>query len=89
MKSGVDSRKTQVRIIPWVGLQERGAGGIPEDHKSVQTPQQRPLEKPNEPMNSSIGKPKMGAGFMNDPKVRKNSRCHWHQILLLGERKSN
>ncbi|KAH7000856.1 hypothetical protein EDB80DRAFT_581085 [Ilyonectria destructans] len=51
--------------------------------------QRRPLAKPNEPIDGSIGKRKMDVGFVNDPEARKDSRCHWSQILVPGELKSN
>ncbi|VTT78607.1 unnamed protein product [Fusarium fujikuroi] len=31
----------------------------------------------------------MGVGFVNDPQAVKNSSCHWSQILVPGELKSN
>jgi Fungal protein kinase len=31
----------------------------------------------------------MDTGFVSDPKARKDSRCHWSQILVPGELKSN
>ncbi|KAH6986714.1 hypothetical protein EDB80DRAFT_756448 [Ilyonectria destructans] len=60
-----------------------------EGNKSIPTRQRRPLAKPNEPIDGSIGKRKMDVGFGNDPEARKDSRCHWSQILVRGEHKSN
>ncbi|KAG5746976.1 hypothetical protein H9Q70_010347 [Fusarium xylarioides] len=51
--------------------------------------QRRPLAKPNEPIDGSVGKRKMDIGFMKDPQAGKDSRCHWSQILVPGELKSN
>ena len=31
----------------------------------------------------------MDIGFVNDSKARKDARCHWSQILVPGELKSN
>ncbi|KAB5549392.1 hypothetical protein GE09DRAFT_172646 [Coniochaeta sp. 2T2.1] len=58
-------------------------------HKSIPTRQRRPLAKPNEPIDGSVAKRKMDVGFVNDPKAGKDSRCHWDQILVPGELKSN
>ncbi|POR33452.1 Uncharacterized protein TPAR_06369 [Tolypocladium paradoxum] len=49
----------------------------------------RPLAKPNEPIDGSVGRRKMDVGFVNDPQAGKDSRCHWSQILVPGELKSN
>ncbi|KAM7191172.1 hypothetical protein V8F33_009043 [Rhypophila sp. PSN 637] len=38
---------------------------------------------------ASVGKRKMDIGFVDDPSARKDSRCHWSQILVPGELKSN
>ncbi|EKJ73080.1 hypothetical protein FPSE_06693 [Fusarium pseudograminearum CS3096] len=49
----------------------------------------RPLAKPNELIGGSVGIRKMDIGFMRDPQAGKDSRCHWSQILVPGELKSN
>ncbi|ROT35341.1 hypothetical protein SODALDRAFT_283661 [Sodiomyces alkalinus F11] len=49
----------------------------------------RPLAKPNEPIHGSVGRRKMDIGFMNDAQAQKDSRCHWSQVLVAGELKSN
>lgn len=49
----------------------------------------RPLAKPNEPIEGSVGKRKMDIGFVSDPEAQKDTKCHWSQILVPGELKSN
>ncbi|KAM0347575.1 hypothetical protein ACHAP4_011296 [Fusarium culmorum] len=62
-----------------------------DGQKSVSTHQhrRRPLAKPNEPIDGSVGKRKMDVGFVNNPQAGKDSRCHWSQVLVPGELKSN
>ncbi len=57
--------------------------------KSNPTHQRRPLAQPNRPIQGSTGERKIDVGFVNDPKAGKNSQCHWSQILVPGELKSN
>lgn len=53
------------------------------------TYRRRPLAQPNKPIDGSTAKRKLDVGFMNNPKANKGSRCHWSQILVPGELKSN
>lgn len=72
----------------FAGLSEK-LGRLAEDYKLMSTRQRRPLARPNDPIDGSIAKRKMDVGFVNDPEARKDSRCHWSQILVPGELKSN
>ncbi|KAJ4307335.1 hypothetical protein N0V88_000718 [Collariella sp. IMI 366227] len=60
-----------------------------ERYQSTPIYRRRPLAKPNELIAGSIAERKMDVGFVNDPRARKDSRCHWSQILVPGELKSN
>ncbi|KAJ2996128.1 hypothetical protein NUW58_g1072 [Xylaria curta] len=51
--------------------------------------QPRPLAKPNELIDGSVGKRKMDIGFVSNTHAGKDTRCHWSQILVPGELKSN
>jgi len=62
---------------------------LAEDHKSTPKHQRRPLAQPNKPIQGSIAERKLDIGFVNDPMAGKNFRCHWSQILVPGELKSN
>jgi hypothetical protein len=76
-------------VLRWFAELSEKLAAFAEDYKSSPTRQRRPLAKPNEPIDGSIGKRKMDVGFVNDPKAGKDSRCHWSQILVPGELKSN
>ncbi|KAK0621573.1 hypothetical protein B0T17DRAFT_295605 [Bombardia bombarda] len=71
-----------------LGLFEK-LSSFAEGYKSTPMCQRRPLARPNEPIDGSIAIRKMDVGFVKDSKARKNSRCHWSQILVPGELKSN
>ncbi|KAL8380591.1 hypothetical protein RB595_005050 [Gaeumannomyces hyphopodioides] len=60
-----------------------------EDHRPTPTRRRRPLAQPNKPIQGSTGKRKLDVGLVDDPDAGKNSRCHWSQILVPGELKSN
>ncbi|KAH6869569.1 hypothetical protein B0T10DRAFT_418334 [Thelonectria olida] len=78
-------------VLSWfAGFSEKLAA-FADGHKSFSTHRhrRRPLAKPNEPIDGSVGKRKMDVGFVKDPEARKDTRCHWSQILVPGELKSN
>lgn len=60
-----------------------------EDYKPIPTHPRGPLAQPNKPIQGSTAERKLHIGFVNDPKAGKDSRCHWSQILVPGELKSN
>jgi hypothetical protein len=62
---------------------------LAEDHKSSQTDRRRPLAQPNKPLQGSTAERKLGIGFVSDSTAGKDSKCHWSQILVPGELKSN
>ncbi|KAH7201228.1 hypothetical protein DER44DRAFT_748366 [Fusarium oxysporum] len=78
-------------VLSWFADFSEKLTTFADDQKSISTHQhrRRPLAKPNEPIDGSVGKRKMDVGFVNDPQARKDSRCHWSQILVPGELKSN
>ncbi|KAL7794328.1 serine/threonine-protein kinase Sgk2 [Trichoderma ceciliae] len=49
----------------------------------------RPLAQPSKPIQGSTGERKMDIGFISDPEAGRGYRCHWSQILVPGELKSN
>ncbi|KAF3762441.1 hypothetical protein M406DRAFT_263277 [Cryphonectria parasitica EP155] len=51
--------------------------------------QRKILAMPNKPIDSSIGKRKMDIGIVSDSLSLQNKTCHWSQILVPGELKSN
>jgi hypothetical protein len=60
-----------------------------EDHMPKPMNRRRPLAQPNKPIQGSTGERKLDVGFVDDPKAGKDSHCHWSQILVPGELKSN
>ncbi|KAK0655543.1 hypothetical protein B0T16DRAFT_320017 [Cercophora newfieldiana] len=78
----------QDRVLAWFADLSENLAVFAEDHKSTPC-QRRPLAKPNQLIDGSVGKRKMDVGYVNDPQAGKDSRCHWSQILVPGELKSN
>ncbi|KAJ2906934.1 hypothetical protein MKZ38_009797 [Zalerion maritima] len=60
-----------------------------EEFRSTPTTRRRPLAQPTKPIQGSTAHRKLDIGFVNDPEAGKDSRCHWSQILVPGELKSN
>jgi len=60
----------------------KGHGPAPETRR-------RPLAQPHQPLQGSTAERKLDVGFVNDPKANETSKCHWSQILVPGELKSN
>ncbi|PHH49257.1 hypothetical protein CFIMG_005936RA [Ceratocystis fimbriata CBS 114723] len=85
--SGWPKDAKQDDVLSWFADFTEKLSIFAEGSKSTSTRQRRPLAKPNEPIDGSIGKRKMDVGFVNDPAASKDSRCHWSQILVPGELK--
>ncbi|KAI1471016.1 serine/threonine-protein kinase Sgk2 [Daldinia caldariorum] len=49
----------------------------------------RPLAQPNKPIQGSTAERKLDVGFVSNPNAIQDSLCHWSQILIPGELKSN
>jgi hypothetical protein len=56
---------------------------------SVPNIRRRPLAQPDQPLQGSTADRKLDIGFMSDPRANQDSRCHWLQVLVPGELKSN
>ncbi|RSL43016.1 hypothetical protein CEP51_016410 [Fusarium floridanum] len=76
-------------VLSWFADFSEKLTAFAQGNTSIPTRERRPLAKPNEPIDGSIGKRKMDVGFVNDAEAKKDSRCHWSQILVPGELKSN
>ncbi|KAK7229627.1 hypothetical protein V2G26_001797 [Clonostachys chloroleuca] len=87
--SGWPEKAKQEDVLRWFSDFSGNLAAFAERRKSVPTRKRRPLAKPNEPIDGSVGTRKMDVGFVNDPEASKDSRCHWSQILVPGELKSN
>jgi hypothetical protein len=76
-------------VLSWFADFTEKLAAFAESCNSALAHKRRPLAKPDEPIAGSVGKRKMDIGFVDDPKAGKDSRCHWSQILVPGELKSN
>lgn len=85
----------QDRVLSWFADLSEKLASFGADYTATLTSQQRPraqrrpLAKPNKPIEGSVGKRKLDIGYVNNPEAAKDSRCHWSQILIPGELKSN
>ncbi|KAF7861835.1 hypothetical protein EAF04_007717 [Stromatinia cepivora] len=79
-------------VLDWFAKISDKLAAFAKGYKSTPIRQRRPLARPNTPINGSpaIRKLDVGfVGFVNDPEATKDSKCHWSQILVPGELKSN
>ncbi|KAH8748471.1 hypothetical protein F5883DRAFT_473975 [Diaporthe sp. PMI_573] len=76
-------------VLSWFADFSEKLAAFAERYGLTPTRRRRPLAKPDKPIDGSVGKRKMDVGFVNDPTANKDSRCHWDQILIPGELKSN
>ena len=76
-------------VLSWFADFCEKLSAFADGQKSTRTYQRRPLAKPNKPIQGSTGERKLDVGFVNDTNAGKDSRCHWSQILVPGELKSN
>ncbi|KAL8303375.1 hypothetical protein RB601_003674 [Gaeumannomyces tritici] len=76
-------------VLAWFDSIIAKLDAFAEDYRPTTTHRRRPLAQPNKPIQGSTGERKMDVGFVDDPEAGKDSRCHWSQILIPGELKSN
>lgn len=76
-------------VLSWLAETIEKLATFAETHQSTPTVRRRPLAQPNVPIQGSTADRKLDVGLVNDPDAGKNSRCHWKQILIPGELKSN
>lgn len=76
-------------VLSWLADFTENLAAFTESFCSAPTYKRRPLSKPDNPIAGSVGKRKMDIGFVDDPGAGKHSKCHWSQILVPGELKSN
>ncbi len=83
------SPANQDDVLSWFADLSEKLAVLAEDYKPAQIRGRRPLAQPNRPIQGSTAERKLGIGFVENPKSGKDSRCHWSQILVPGELKSN
>ncbi|KAM3506673.1 hypothetical protein MY11210_007464 [Beauveria gryllotalpidicola] len=77
-------------VLSWLADFIEKLAKFADSHASSPTHQRRrPLALPNKPIQGSTGERKLDIGFVSDHEAKKDSRCHWVQILVPGELKSN
>ncbi|KAI1313249.1 serine/threonine-protein kinase Sgk2 [Xylaria venustula] len=76
-------------VLCWFAELSEELAAFAEHYKSTLTHRRRPLAQPNRPIQGSTAERKLDVGFVSDQKAGKDSRCHWRQILVPGELKSN
>ncbi|KAF1965563.1 hypothetical protein BU23DRAFT_593649 [Bimuria novae-zelandiae CBS 107.79] len=59
------------------------------ENQPASRPRRRPLAQPHQPVQGSTADRKLDVGFVDDPSAGVDSKCHWSQILIPGELKSN
>ncbi|RWA03782.1 hypothetical protein EKO27_g11323 [Xylaria grammica] len=80
---------SQDDVLCWFAKWSEALAAFAEDYKSTPTHRRRPLARPNKPIRGSTAERKLDVGFVSDHEAGKDSRCHWGQILVPGELKSN
>ncbi|KAL3587902.1 hypothetical protein FPOAC2_13801 [Fusarium poae] len=78
-------------VLSWFADFSDKLAAFTGSHGSIPTHRhrRRPLAQPNKPIQGSTGERKLDVGFVKDTSAGKDSRCHWSQILVPGELKSN
>ncbi|KAM5429321.1 hypothetical protein McanMca71_007718 [Microsporum canis] len=75
-------------VLTWMSRIIGRITQIFEEHTSSEV-QRRPLAQPHTPLKGSTADRKLDVGFVDNPEADENSRCHWSQILVLGELKND
>ncbi|KAH8655712.1 hypothetical protein BX600DRAFT_552924 [Xylariales sp. PMI_506] len=76
-------------VLSWLSDMIEKLATFAEEYESKPTDRRRALAQPNIPIRGSTGERKMDIGFVNNPAAKKTSQCHWNEILVPGELKSN
>ncbi|KAJ0103725.1 hypothetical protein J7T55_001741 [Diaporthe amygdali] len=87
--SGWPKDANQDEVLSWFADLCEKLAAFAKDYRSDPADRRRPVAQPNKPIHGSTGERKLDVGFVDDPKAEKDSRCHWSQILVPGELKSN
>jgi len=76
-------------VLSWFADFSNKLVAFAKRHESALIYRRRLLAKPNDIITGSMAKRKLDVGFVNNSRAGKNSRCHWREILVPGELKSN
>jgi Fungal protein kinase len=76
-------------VLKWLAEQVELFLDFADHHDAGSKTSRRPLAQPDQPLEGSTAERKLDIGFVDDPKASEDSKCHWSQILVPGELKSN
>jgi hypothetical protein len=86
---GWPEKAKQDDVLCWLADFTDKLAAFAESYPFAPAYKRRLLAKPDEPIAGSVGKRRMDIGFVDDSNAGKDLRCHWSQILVPGELKSN
>lgn len=76
-------------VLKWFTERVENFLDFAKDQTSPADTSQRPLARPNQPLEGSTAERRLDVGFVDIPKAGEDSRYHWSRILVPGELKSN
>ncbi|KAI0429638.1 hypothetical protein F5Y09DRAFT_309977 [Xylaria sp. FL1042] len=86
--SGWPQDANQDGVLSWFTNISDKLATLAEEYNPTPT-RRRPLVQPNKPIQGSTAERKIDVGFVSDNEVIQDGKCHWSQILVPGELKSN
>lgn len=76
-------------VLDWLKKVIDQISQLAQDHRPAQVQRRRPIAQPNQPLKGSTAKRTLDIGFMSSSETDRDGKCHWSQILVPGELKSN
>ncbi|KZF22629.1 hypothetical protein L228DRAFT_268018 [Xylona heveae TC161] len=76
-------------VLSWLSTRVNLFVDLAKVQPSAPKVSRRPVAQPAQPLAGSTAGRKLDIGFVDEPSAREDSRCHWAQILVPGELKSN
>jgi hypothetical protein len=76
-------------VLSWFAQLTGQLSDFSEKHQPTSRARRRPLAQPHRPLQGSTTERKLDVGFVDNPSASVDSMCHWSQILVPGELKSN
>ncbi|KAI1300772.1 hypothetical protein F5Y03DRAFT_223623 [Xylaria venustula] len=86
--SGWPSDANQDSVLRWFTDISEKLATLAKEYNPTPT-RRRPLVQPNKPIQGSTAERKIDVGFVSSDEAIRNGKCHWSQILIPGELKSN
>lgn len=76
-------------VLDWLEKVTDQISQLAQDYRPAQVQRRRPIAQPNQPLKGSTAKRMLDIGFVNSSETDRDGKCHWSQILVPGELKSN